>query len=132
MTVCWNEKREAWLGGGGGGGGYHGGGGPATRRRGTIYKGSFKGSFRVPLSQVSMGWTIVPAMDPAKLPVTKGLQDSQTPMASRTTKSISPTQQLDPSWQRMYSTTMWKCGNQQLWQLVSLHVSANNMITQVK
>ena len=36
MTVCWNEKREAWLGGGGGA--YHGGGGgAATRRRGTIY-----------------------------------------------------------------------------------------------
>ena len=37
MTVCWNEKREAWLGGGGGA--YHGGGGgPVTRRCGTIYR----------------------------------------------------------------------------------------------
>ena len=33
MTVCWNEKREAWLGGGGGGIPWGGGGGcdAATR-----------------------------------------------------------------------------------------------------
>ena len=35
MTVCWNEKREAWLGGAGGGGGGGGGipwGGGGLRR----------------------------------------------------------------------------------------------------